>query len=57
MYLFNHSLNQGKISPLKNEEYLVALCNGLPSLDHKSRGRGSYLGLPFLLIRGRPLGF
>ena len=26
MYLFNHSLNEGKLS-------LTALCNGLPSLD------------------------
>ena len=51
MYLFNHFVNQGKICPLKNEKYLVALCNDVPSLDYKRRGRGSYLGLSFAVSR------
>ena len=45
MCLFNYSLKEGKLS-------LTALCNGLPSLDYKRRGRGAYDGSPFFCIEG-----
>ena len=50
MYLFNHSLNLGKKSPLERAEDLTNLCND-PSSNYKRRWSSIFFLFQFLIFR------